>query len=484
MKTMTLVGIVIAAAAGCGVVTAPGSATGGSDTGSGMEDGSGSGSGMGSGTGSGSDSGSGSGSTIPPNVMLGSIYDERNDVIDFASGQPVHTHTGAQTDLSTGCPAVYKYAYLMDQHAPQFGHENVANPLAWKIRSDSVNLDASATAYRVRDVNSNVLLDWTPMSADPQGVYHVTLYRSALAQLGTTVAKYSIDVRFRSNGVDTIKSACWEQHPIAAPLDFGAAEQDSLFTMSFASHSAISTMINLSNGSGVPVVRVPIVQQTSETTTLDVLLPDAPLGTGTKELVHEYVPSLQQSVSIDCGNTPCTGVTPPARMVLSAPISGQWLLFLMDDATQDFVPGFVALGNNNVRGTIPGRAANEPPHSYHAVLYLAGESSIAPPTPQLTTSSFADGMVNNAWMTYGVQSDSPVGCSLQKHNIPTNTYTCSQMTTYTHVVALNQAKIAFDALHFAFSTRAGDPTTEMNPPYVPSTATHFAGAWDAGNDGL
>jgi hypothetical protein len=254
--------------------------------------------------------------------------------------------------------------------------------------------------------------------------------------------------------------------------------------MSFAAHSAISTMINLSNGSGVPVVRVPIVQQTAETTTLDVTLPAPAVGTGTKELVDAYVPTIQTPVSTNCGNTPCTGIAPPTRSTLSAPISGQWLLFLMDDATQDFVPGFVALGNTNVRGTIPGRAANEPPHSYHAVLYLAGETSIAPPTLRLATDSFQDGVVNNTWMTYGVQGDSPVGCSLQRHNIPTNTYTCSQMTTYTHVVGLNQAKIKFDEIEFAFSTRSGDASTEMTPTYVPSGASSFAGSWDAGNDGL
>ena len=54
-----------------------------------------------------------------------------------AAGSPCTRTAGTRIDLSTGCPAVYKYAYLMDQHAPLFGHENVANPLAWKIRSDS-----------------------------------------------------------------------------------------------------------------------------------------------------------------------------------------------------------------------------------------------------------------------------------------------------------------------------------------------------------
>ena len=308
-------------------------------------------------------------------------------------------------------PLIYKYAYLMDQHAPQFGHENTANPLAWKIRSDSATLDPSATAYRVRDVNNNVIRDWTSLSADSQGVYTVEMYRDVIPQLGTTVAKYSVDVRLRSNNVDTIKTACWEQHPIAAPLEIGAAERDALFAMWFGSHSPISTMINASTGGGVAVVRVPIIQQTAETTTFDVALSANPTGTGTKEIVHEYAVNLKQPVNINCGSAPCAGVAGPARSTVSSQIAGQWQMFLFDDATQDLVPGFVSLGATNARGTIPGRAANEAPHSYHAVLYLAGETSIAPPTPQLTTTSFTDGTVNNAWMTYGVQSDQPQAAS-------------------------------------------------------------------------
>src|SRR5262249_32377529 len=98
-----------------------------------------------SGNGSGSDQGSGSDMEPPhpPAQLYGHIHDERGDAIDYSTGEPVHRHDGASIDLSAGCPAVYKYAYLMDQSDPLFGRQATKNPLAWHVMTDVASLDAS-----------------------------------------------------------------------------------------------------------------------------------------------------------------------------------------------------------------------------------------------------------------------------------------------------------------------------------------------------
>jgi hypothetical protein len=82
----------------------------------------------------GSGSGSGSGSGLGVEIVDTTIHDERGDTIDFATGEPNHTHAGAPITLgATGCPAVFKYGYLLDPTRP-FGKESTPNPIAWKFR--------------------------------------------------------------------------------------------------------------------------------------------------------------------------------------------------------------------------------------------------------------------------------------------------------------------------------------------------------------
>src|SRR5262245_39823274 len=81
--------------------------------------------GVGTDGGVGSGSGSGSGSGDPAALTLeldGHVIDEAADVIDLATGEPIHTHGGPVIALdSFGCPEVRKHAYLMDATAPKYG---------------------------------------------------------------------------------------------------------------------------------------------------------------------------------------------------------------------------------------------------------------------------------------------------------------------------------------------------------------------------
>ncbi|HET9988801.1 MAG TPA: hypothetical protein VFQ65_09775, partial [Kofleriaceae bacterium] len=392
------------------------------------------------------------------------------------------------------CPAVYKYAYLTSAQSPTFGHETQTNPLAWHIDPGIADLDSSSVAYRVRAESGGVILAWTPVAADAHGIFNIALYRdgnAAVPILGTQVGTYYLDTRYRTTGgVETVKSACWQHHPLAAPIDFAAAGKDALFQMTFAAQSPISQVLLPAPGTGVPVVNVPFVQQTAEATKLEIRMPAIPTGTGTKELVDEYALHFQIAVSQSCGTTPCAGVT-SSRSTSSAPISGQWQLLVTDDVTGNKICLTSVTGSAPLECTIPARSTTEAPHGYHLVLDLSAETSIAPPTPQLAANSYFDYTVallvpaiQTTWITAGLQADLPQGCSKQMRNIATGVYTCSEMTTYNHYVALNQAKLQFDSIQLSFAARAGDATTELPLGYVPAGAKQFTGMWNAGNDGL
>ena len=114
----------------------------------------------------------------------------------------------------------------MDETSPAFGRQTTTNPFAWKIRSDVAQLDASATAYRVRDRDGAVLLDWTSSAPDGDGVYSVELHRNGdhpIPKLGTEASELHLEMRFRSTGGnESIVSTCWNNVPMAAPLAVAA----------------------------------------------------------------------------------------------------------------------------------------------------------------------------------------------------------------------------------------------------------------------
>ena len=485
-----VVGFVIAAAAGCGVVTAPGSATGGSDDAGTTMSGSGSDSGSGSGAGSNSGSGSGSGSTIPPNVMLGSIYDERNDTIDFSSGVPVHTHTGAKVDLSNGCPAVYKYAYLMGQHVPVFGHENVMNPLAWQIRSNSLILDRSATAYRVTDANNAVLVDWTSLTADAQGVYHVSLFRDALPQLGTTTGQFHVDVRFRDiGGSDVIDSACFENHPLAAPLMFGPVSPGALFGMTLQANSAISPLLN-AGGSGVEIATMPITQQTNEDVSLTLDMSHLG-GISAVELIdRQFGTNGVAQTPVRCATTNTDQFCYPQSQLPqwmevlndSQPLSGYWKLRIVDDHGSTMCDGWGSA--TTVTCAIPRRDADAPARTYRAILTLQHETSLLVYAPAWVY-GFTEQVFSAASFTGAVNPASVPGCA-HTYSVGTGSseaWWCDQKGDVHEVYVLDKARIEFDAIPFAVTTAIG--AAVWTPTYVDLASTTLpAKTWDAGDKGL
>ncbi|MEO6774240.1 MAG: hypothetical protein ABI467_14670 [Kofleriaceae bacterium] len=428
-------------------------------------------------------------------MLLGSMYDERNDVIDFGSGQPVHTHGGTPIDLSTGCPAVYKYAYLMDQHAPQFGHEDVANPIAWKIRSDSATLDTSATAYRVRDPNNTTVLDWTSLTADGDGVYHVALYRDMIATLGTATGQFHVDVRFRNGGSnDVIESACIDNHPLAAPFAVDPVQRGALFSYTFASHSKISQLLNYT---GPSVYDLPITQYTAEPVALTVHVPQS-MYTATRLTADTYIKTSDATAPIVCPDYfhgACAQQAVPAPVyanVLSPDVAtapSQWAAVVVDEATNHALCEETIGGSDVIACMVPGRAANEPPHAYHVAIVLFEAAELAPPyLGQI--SGYADYLAGTKYFTsVAPVANAVVTCSnvaqIGVYTDPDYHFECHDTASYEHVSALKEAKLDFPAYAFGVTTAPNPTATFSPPPSMPASYLQIGAlSWDSGDNGL
>ena len=478
MKANQLLALSIAAVSGCGVVNLPVPGAGddtGSDVGS-----------AGSGSGMGSDldpPGS-----HPPGTIYGHIKDERGDTIDFSSGEPVHEHAGPSIDLSSGCPAVYKYAYLTTQQAPVFGREATPNPLAFRVQSDLASTDATASAYRVRTDDGHTLLDWTPMSPDGNGVYTMTLHRDDNEQmqaLGNVVQKLHIDARFRDmNGKETTTFGCWEHHPLAAPLQVGQYADGAMFGMSFAANSPISTMLNtadLANGStGADVATLPIVQTTSEPSSITIATPK-PTGMETETAVLLDIVEAVGVTALNCGPVqfdPGCNTYTPTRTTLGSggPLDGTWMLRVVDDATNTIICSGTG-GDLRSSCTIPARATGEAPHGYHAVLSLAS-SNLGP----VASASYGEFTITSSHFT-GTPPVAYRGCSQFRNRVINGvTYReCVQLTSAAQTTALETAHIDLDAITLSMTSNIGDA---VMPAIAPSTLVFAAQSWDAGNAGL
>ncbi len=459
---------------------------------------------MDAGVGSGSDDGSGSGSgsaVVPPGTLYGSVLDERNDAIDFSSGEPVHTHQGAAIDLSQGCPAVYKYAYLEDAADPVFGSQSNANPLEWHVTSQVGSLDDSATAYRVRLDDGTVALDWTSAQApDDTGVYTVRLYRNgtpSVTQLGDHTGKMYLDMRFRdTSGNETVDTACWENHPLAAPLEIDAATHSDLFTATLAAHSPISPAINTASIDGTAEEKVgmavfsqEIYQHTAEPVTLHI---DHSAITAMANMTAYTTQIAVSTATIDqpCATVGCnTFVNVPKTTSSSGPLSATWNMQVYDVASWTIVchnPDGASPASAIDGCVLPARTASEPPHHYELVIAMSGATSIDPDATG-TLSIGEQSVVSTAGVTTsftGALTDGATSCPAR--TLPNGTTECATQTHYDSVTALDDATIAFNPFSQIYETAPdSNASLETIGAYVPSTSLTLAGAvWSAGSAGF
>lgn len=164
-------------------------------------------------------------------VIETTIRDERGDVIDLSSGAPIHDHQGDAVVLGADgdVPTVHKYAYLLDETAPEFGAELAPNPLTFRFRvTDRVAIDAARSTYRVRAADGRVLLQDTPVPAEQAGhEFAITLHRRgavAISALGKLQGELALEVRFVDvDGSSSEATVRWNHVPLAAPLVFEQA---------------------------------------------------------------------------------------------------------------------------------------------------------------------------------------------------------------------------------------------------------------------
>lgn len=461
--TNKIVAFVLAAAAGCGSVMSPphGSGGGDDDTGS---------------NGSGSDEGP----PPPPATPLtfyGAIKDERNDQIAFVNGSPVHTHTGAATQIQGNgdCPAIYKYAYLTDR-TPKFGREATANPLAFLIQGNDT-VDPGASSFQVRTEDNRVLVAWKDMTPDADNIYTLTLNRDDGAELGTYVGKLYVDARFHdSSGAETIKTQCFENHPLQAPLQVAAPERATLFGLSLTNHSAISPLLN--GGAGIDVEDVAIVQNTGET--LDIsfdftaAVGSSSIGTFDEYVVTTVTPYTIVSAPVCSGTLPCDiAYVPPATQTstLTQPQGGALVERLVDDTTHETI----CTGTSNLRCTIPARGLNDSPHGYHLIIADSSEKSLWP-----ATGPFGDYQVTNTFFATGVEYAPAMQCTKPSARTVNNIEydICREVTTYVRVIGLASASTNFGAMSFAAKSNVGEPAI---PTLSAGALTFPAVTWDGGS---
>jgi hypothetical protein len=419
-----------------------------------------------------------------PQISLATskLRDERGDTIEFSTGEPVHTHEGAEIDLAgDGCPAVYKYAYLTDE-APAFGRQTTQNPLAWSFAIADAKL--TDTRYRVRDASDQILIDWTAL-APTNGVYRVELGRSALPVLGTYAGQLSVDVLARDwTGREATRTACIEYYPLAAPLAIHAPRPapppngpaPSLFEMSMAAGSEMSVLAG--HGLGAAVVSQRIVQYTAEPIMLTYSLAPGAMRFS-RTYVDDFVAVATTPLSnTTCDQIDCSAAAPadPADSVTSGSTSSyQWTLVLIDEATNQPLP-------NASSPRIPARGANEPPRAYRLVAYL-GQLADLRVTPGMVPAEYA---LNNLTYTGYAPFDEQTRCTATatRCRFEVCVELCTQSTTYKRIVALDRATLEIDGGWIALRASTVPLEAGALPGLPTSTFAMGAMVWDSGDDDL
>ncbi|MFT3698157.1 MAG: hypothetical protein QM831_33760 [Kofleriaceae bacterium] len=447
-----LLALALLAASGCGQVLTPEHTTHGSND-SGDDDDTGM---------SGSD---GSNGSDVSGTFSGTVLDERNDVLDVSSGELVHVHGGAPIDLTTtGCPAVYKYAYLEQAHT--YGRENMPNPIAWTIPS---NIDA----YRVVDDDGGTLLDWVTRDTSAT---RIELDRSSVPALGTKTAKMHLQLRTSSGETSAV---CWENHPMAAPIMASAPTKGVLFGMTFANHSPISQLVNASSYTdshfGVTVMTFPITQYVGEVTPIDVEIPK-PTGLAVADLVAASIAVSSEEPAYTCGN--CSMPYSDTHTNKSAQVDGTWQLALYDDDVGTLLCRSTQSAPLSLPCTIPARTAGV--RSFHVVLSLAAEPTFAPTSVTLTETSFTDitqAVVGGTKQLMGMFLAGNPTHACGAMGVVNGVLTCVSPAYWYSIVTLNEAKIAFDAIMVDFKVGGAVPSYLSALSLPPQS-------WDSGNAGF
>ncbi|MGE5181318.1 MAG: hypothetical protein ACM31C_04625 [Acidobacteriota bacterium] len=432
------------------------------------------------------------------------FHDERGDTISFASGEAVHTHAGATIELgSSACPAVYKYTYLTDV-TPRYASETSPNPLAWHISLASpVGIDDTGTSYRVRESATKTVLDWTPVSPEPDGSYTIALHRDGqhpIADLGTYDGMLYLDVQAKDGfGMTNVQTYCIDYFRIAPPLEIqqpGAepttAGESTLFGMTLAADSAISTVVNADGGPYVFSQR--FLQHAAEPMTVSLSIP-AP--SGAYSLVSsDWDVKTSSGTGFSCGNSLTGRDTTDKRCSTLTKISkadtaysgslasGSWKLFVIDEATGKAATECTIGTGLTATCSIPARAAGDAPHAYRIVTSVGSVTDLAPrdSAGAALSGPFYESSLAQRTFT-GIDAGAVSHCDRAYTTTANNTtYFWCDWSTYEHIHAIHSASIAFDAFEIDYGAKVVNGALGPVPYSHPQKSAALT--WDAGSDKL
>jgi hypothetical protein len=314
-------------------------------------------------------------------------------------------------------------------------------------------------------------------------VFSVALYRNAIPELGTYAGKIHLDLRFRDSfGNEATREACWDNHPLAAPVEVQPLATGELFGWTLPADSPIS---NLMNWYQTPVFTQRFVQHTAEPVTIHVSVP-VPTVHYTMTGVDDMVPGTVTATALSCtsatsGN--CAAVADPPDKVASGTISGHWDIFVVDEVGNTdrcFAAGLA------IACTLPARTASEAPHAYRVEMRLSDVPQLWPYDQNTSEISFSEHSFDGLTYTGMAPIAGPTACShVASHLIHGVLYiSCDEQTTYTEIRALDKATLAFPAIAETLTTSSTETAAGEAPSYVTSGLTLSAMTWNAGNDDL
>ena len=303
-----------------------------------------------------------------------------------------------------------------------------------------------------------------------------------------------LDMRFRDTlGNETIDTACWENHPLAVPLEIQTATQSDLFGWTLAAHSPISTAINTASIDGSAAEQVgaslysqPILQHAAEPVTLH-LDYDTILANASNEIVQLDIVTTQRTATLDCIGVDQDECNPwptaPGPTTFDGALTATFDIRVVDAAS-----GAIVCHNPDgsswveaIDGCVlPARTSTEPPHAYSLIYSISDASSIAP----LPGSAAREATVRNYLEqpytgTLSTLASDQSGCIEQSGD------QCLKEDVGGFDLFLDKAHIDFDAFSLIVQTAPdANASLETIGSYATPALSIAAGSWDAGDAGF
>ncbi len=411
--------------------------------------------------------------------------DERNDAIDFSTGEPVHTHQGSGITIAGGggCPTAYHYAYLMDR-APAFGRQVTQNAMEIEIAVPTIPLDESASAYRLTTGAGTVVIPWTSLGAVPaSGRVRIGLHRDETPKLGTYEGELHFDVRVRDTaGAEQLATACWVHHPMAAPVYVEAPQSalgpGSLTARLLSTASHVIDLLTPTTSAPVEVFSARVTQQTAEPVTIS-FAPAPPSGTFSVTLAHLYTATGAAAVPGNCDDFPdsCDQSPVPtlAPITAAGPLTtGTWSWRMVDEVSGERVPC------STTGCELAGRAPGAAPRVYRVTVSAGELWNLWPHPTQFAVAeiSITGSLVAGALLT----SNTVVRCTRLK--MLNGITACIAAATYTELLALDRATLAMPTRTMQVLTGTSSIPSTPVPYLAAGSVAAPAVNWNGGDGPL